>query len=229
MGEPYEASNGQMVTVEEVLIVKLIRAVGVHIDVVCLDDHQFAVVDAEATDADGTSILRDIRLALDVDGVQYPQADQHSYGALPPESSSRPGQPALPAPISDATNAAVVWLRTADSSVRWELPPETVERLGQAPVFVVREFETPDPVTEGAAFEASMTVANTGERDGRFVTELGAGPISDYGEVMLDVPAGTERTHTELVRPYLPENRDEIEVVLDWGCDRLRRTISVTN
>lgn len=233
VGDTYEASNGPTVGVQDVRVRKLIRSTSVgsptHIDVACLNDHQFAVTEAEATDADGNSILSDIRFALDVDGVQYPQDDQHWYWAFPPGSNDRPGLPAFPAPITDATAAAIVWLREDAPSVRWRLPPETVELLGQSPTFTIRSFETPDSVSRGEIFETTFTVANTGERDGHFITEFVAGPLSDHGEVTIDVLAGTEQTHTRTMDPHYSEDTDEIDVALSWGCNRLRRTVSVTD
>lgn len=233
VGETYEASDGHTVVVHDVRVTKLIRSTSVgsstHIDVACLDDHQFAVAKAEATDADGNSILSDIRFALEVDGVQYPQDDQHWYWAFPPGATDPPGLPAFPAPIADATDVAIVWLRDADPSVRWTLPPERFESLGQAPTFTVRSFDTPDSVRRGEVFEATFTVANSGERDGRFITEFGAGPLSDHGEVVVDVSAGAEQTHTGTMDPDYSEDTDEIDVTLDWGCDRLHRTVSVTD
>lgn len=233
VGDTYDSSNGPSVGVRDVRIRKLIRSTSVgsstHIDIACLEAHQFAIAEAEATDADGNSILSDVRFALAVDGVQYPQDDQHWYWALSPGSNDRPGLPAFPAPITDATNAAIVWLRDGAQSVRWKLPPETVRSLGQPSTFSVRSFETPDSVDRGEAFEAAFAVANTGERDGHFIAEFGAGPISDHGEVTVEVPAGTEQTYAGTIDPHYPEGTDTLDVTLDWGCNRLHRAISVTD
>lgn len=233
VGETYESSTGATVTVREVGVSKLVRSTSVgsstHIDVACLADHQFAVADIEATDADGTSLLTDAQFVLEVDGVQYPRDGQHWYWTFPPGSYDRPGLPAFPAPITDAANASIIWLRKTDTPVRWKLSAETVGSLGTAPEFAVSSFQTPDSIRRGDVFEASFTVGNTGEGDGRFMTEFGAGPISDHGEVTVDVPAGAERTHTETIDPHSSENTEEIRVTLDWGCHRLNRTISVHN
>jgi hypothetical protein len=233
VGETYESAEGTTVTVEDVRVRKLVRSTSAgsptHVDVACLDGHQFAVVDVEAADAEGDSILEDIRLFLAVDGGRYPQADQHWYWAFPPGSYARPGLPAVPVPPTAATDAAIVWSRDADPVVRWNLSSETVNALGRSPAFTVRSFETPDSARRGTSFEATFTVANTGERDGHFTTEFGAGPISDHGEVTIEVPPGAERTHSGRLDPHYPESRDEIDVTLDWGCDRRRRTVAVTD
>lgn len=233
IGETYESPKGRMVTVRDVQIERLIRSTSVgsstHIDVAWLENHQFAVVEAEATGPNGDSILTDIQFRLEIDDEQYQVENQHWYWAFPPGSNEPPGHPAFPAPISDATSGAIVWFRDADSKVRWKLPSETVDVLGQAPSFTVRSFDAPDSVSRGEAVEASFTVANTGERDGRFITEFGAGPISDHGEVTIDVPAGTEQTHTGLLDPHYSDDTTEIQVTLNWGRERLHRTVTVTD
>lgn len=229
VGETHEAPDGTTVTVRDVRVRKLLRSTSVgsptHVDVACLPDHQFAVVDAEATDAAGDPILPDVRFALVADGVRYPRPDRHWYWAVPPGSHDRPGFPAFPVPVADAAGAAVVWRR--DPPVRWTLPADTVEQFGRAPAFAVRSFETPDAVARGGVFEVAFAVANAGGRDGRFVAELGAGVISDHDEVVVDVPHGTERTFAETVDPVYVEEADEVGVTFDWGCGRLRRTVRV--
>lgn len=233
VGQTYEASDGRTVTVRAVRIERLVRSDSVgsptHIDVAWLDNHQFAVVDAEATAANGDPILTDIQFVLEIDNGQYPSEDQHWYWAFPPGSDEKPGKPAAPAPITDATTGAIVWPNSGDPPVRWTLPSETVDRFGRAPSFSVSSFDIPDSVSRGATFEASFTVGNAGDRDGRFIAEFGAGGISDYGEVAIDVPAGAERTHTGLLDPHYGEDTSEIRVALNWGRERRVRRIPVTD
>lgn len=233
LGERYESETGPTVRVDGVRVRKLVRSTSVgsstHIDVACLADGQFVVAEADATDADGNSILSEVRFVLEVDSTRYPREDQHWYWAFPAGSYTRPGLPAFPAPIDDATDAAVVWVRESAPPVRWVLPAETVELLGRAPSFSVRSFEVPQSVSHGASFEAAFTVANTGDRAGTFLTELGAGPISDHDEVRIDVPPDTENTFTEQLTPHYPDDATEITATLDWGCDRMTRRISVSD
>lgn len=232
VGESYESEGGRTVTVRGVQVRRLIRSTSVgsatHIDVAWLAGHQFAVVDAEATGADGTSVLSDVQFALEVDGVQYPRPDQHWYWAFPPGSHDRPGRPAFPAPVTDATDGAIVWRRENEPSVRWTLPSETVEQFERAPSFTVRSFDAPDSVSRGDSFDAAFTVTNTSEHDGRFVAEFGAGPISDHGEVAMPVSAEAGRTHAGIMDPHYPRNASEIQVTLDWGRKRVHRTVTVT-
>lgn len=233
MGESYETADGRIVTVQDVSLRKLIRSTSVgssnHIDVACLDGHQFAVVDVDALDTHGNSILEDVRFSLEIDDERFPRDDQHWYWAIPPGLHDWPGIPAFPAPITDASSAFVLWLRETAPPVRWRVPTDTVDRFSWAPAFAVQSVEVPETVSRGSVFDASVTVANTGDRDGRFVTEFGAGPISDHGEITVDVPAGTEKTHTEQLNPHYPESADEIDVTLNWGCDRTTQTVTVTD
>lgn len=231
VGEPYESSDGTTVTVQDVSVRKLVRSTSVgsatHVDVACLVDHQFAVVETEATDPDGRSIRTDVRLPLEVDGERYPRNDQHMYWAIPPGSYDRPGHPAIAVPITDATDAAALWLRDDGDPVRWMLSAGTVATFGRAPAFEIEAFDTPDAVRPGDPVDASFTVANTGDRDGRLIAEFGAGPISDHDEVVFDVPAGGDRTYTDSLNAGTPEDAAELRVTLERGCDRLHRTVPV--
>lgn len=233
VGETFESPDGRVVTIRNVRIERLIRSTSVgsstHIDVAWLKNHQFAVVEAEATGPNGDSILTDIQFVLEIDNTEFPTKDQNWYWAFPPGSTGRPGHPAFPAPINSASSGAIIWRRDADSEVRWKLSSETVDVLGQAPSFTVRSFDTPESVSRGESFEASFTVANTGDRAGRFIAEFGAGPISDYPEAAIDIPQGTERTHTGMLDPDYSDDTTEIQVSLDWGHKRRDRTVQVTD
>lgn len=233
VGETFESPDGRVVTIRNVRIERLIRSTSggssTHIDVAWLKNHQFAVVEAEATGPNSDSILTDIQFVLEIDDKQYPTEGQNWYWAFPPGSTKRPGHPAFPAPISDAASGAIVWRRDTDSRVRWNLSSETVDVLGRAPSFTLRSFDTPDSVSRGDSFEAAFTVANTGDRAGRFIAEFGAGPISDYTEAAIAVPAGAEQTHTGMLDPHYSDDTTELQVSLDWGHKRRDRTIQVTD
>jgi hypothetical protein len=232
LGETHEARDGTTVTVNDVRVRKLIRSTSVgsstHIDVACLEDSQFAVADAEATDGDGNSVLDDARFAIEVDGTRYPRPDENWYWAFPPGSHERPGVPAFAVPIEDVSTAAVVWFPEDEEPVRWTVPAETVGSLGRAPRFSVCTLDVPDSISRDDSFEASFTVANAGDRDGAFVAEFGAGGVSDHGEAHVSVPAGSERNYTKRMDPNYPDGTEEIEVTLAWGCGRLDWTVSVT-
>lgn len=190
-----------------------------------LDGYQFAVTDLVLS-GPADDLGSDIPLALEVDGTQYPLPEQHWYWTFSPGTGmgSEERQPAYPAPITDARSASIVWLR--EEPVHWRLPTETVAQLNNAPAFEIVSLTVPDSVTRGSSFDASVTVRNTGA-DGRFLTEFGAGPISDHGEVSFTVPSGSERTVTETMHPYYSEGASSVDVHLNWGKERLTRTVTV--
>lgn len=231
LGDTLETTHGIEITVRDVRVEKFIRSTSVgsptHIDVACLDQHQFAVVAVQATDESGASRLKDVRFALEIDGVQHPTSDQHWYWAHPPGSYERPGIPAYPAPVSDANEAWIVYLGQKDPYYRWRIPSETVDHFGTVPNFTVQSLTVPDSVGPNEAVQASIVVSNTGKRDGRFMAEFGAGGLSDHDEVTLDVPAGGERSLSEFLTHY-SEAESEIDVTLDWGCESLTRAVTVT-
>lgn len=231
MGETAEADDGTTVTVRDVTVRRLIPSTSVgsatHVDVACLPGRQFAVVDADATGPDGSADVDDVRLALEVDGTRYPRPDEHWYWAnIGPDE--RPGVPAYPAPIAEASEAAVVWSRPDGDPARWPLADATVETLARAPSFEVTALRAPDSMRRDDSIEAEFTVANRGERDGRFVAEFGAGPLSDHPERTVAVPTEAERTVSERFSPHTTEDTDEIAVTLDWGCGRRVRRVTVT-
>lgn len=222
MGETFEGSSGVTETVEAVRVEKLIRTAtlsGVHIDVAWYRDDQFGVVDVLE---DPT---REFHLRLD--GALYPLPQQMVYRATPPGSHGFTGNPAFRIPVERYDEGAVVWRRPNDDLVEWTVPAETLAQFATQPAFQIRAFEAPESVSKGEAFYASFTVANTGDRDGRFITEFGAGPISDHGEVVVDVPVGETRTERAPMEPYYSEDAESVDVVLDWGKERLTRTVEV--
>lgn len=230
LGDSFESSDGTTVTVNSVELYRLVRSTSVgsstHIDVAWLDGHQFAVTDLDAS-GPSSELGSEVPIALEVDGTQYPRPDQHWYWTFPPgthvgETESR--RPAYPAPITDATSASIVWVR--EEPVRWQLPEETVAELTRAPAFEIESLTVPDSVTRGSTFEASFTVRNTGS-DGRFVAEFAAGPLSDHEEVTVSVPASDKRTYTKTMDPHYTEHTSSLDVILDWGNERLRRTVTV--
>ncbi len=234
MGETFESQTGQTVTVHDVYVRKHIRSTSVgsptHIDVACVDGYQFAVVDVEATDSDGNSVLEDIRFAIDLDDVRYPRPEQQWYWAFPEGTYKGEGAklPAFAIPVDEAQTGSVVMPAGSNPPVRWKLPKRTVDAFEKSPEFKLQSLSVPDSVGKDEGFTASFTVRNTGEKGGQFIAEFGAGEISDYGEVSVAVSQGSETSHSIWVEPtYYPENADEVEVTLDWGCSRVDRAVTV--
>jgi hypothetical protein len=108
----------------------------------------------------------------------------------PAYEASRAGL-ALPAPVREYDDPAVVWPR--EPAVRWRLPDAVVGRLAAAPAFEVtalaarrREGET----------RLELGVRNDGGRDGEFLARVrvGGGSSDVRSTHRIGVPAGAERT-----------------------------------
>lgn len=131
-------------------------------------------------------------------------------------------------PQIDAEEVVVVWERDG-ATAHWKLDVAVVEKLSAVPEFTVRSWNVPTSVERGSTFEASVTVENTGDRDGRFLAEFDADMGSlPLGEVSTTVQAGKTKTATFLLRPRTYGDIDEFPVVLDWGAGRRTQSVSVT-
>lgn len=132
-------------------------------------------------------------------------------------------------PRMDVDDVGIVW-DAGESRPLWKLEAAVVEKLSAVPEFSVESWDVPTSVERGSTFEVSVTVENTGDRDGRFLTELDA----DIGSLPLDevsttVQAGKTKTATFLLRPRTYSGIGEFPVVLDWGAGRRTQSVSVTD
>lgn len=132
-------------------------------------------------------------------------------------------------PRIDAQSVDIVW-EGGGSTVQWRLDSEVASALGAVPAFEVTSWSVPDTVTRGEAFDASFTVTNHGDRDGRFLTTFDA-EIGSLGtdEVSTMVAAGETKTGTYSIRPTTYSGIQEFRVVLDWGAGRKVTWVTVTD
>jgi len=107
----------------------------------------------------------------------------------------------------------------------WPLDDAALARLADPPVFSVESFEVSGEADAGDAATATLTVANTGGTDGRFLAELGSTRLSDRGEVAVPVLAGERTTHRETVHLYDRSGSDAESIVLEWPGGRRERTV----
>lgn len=165
----------------------------------------------------------DIPLAVDVDGERY--TDTIPVGR---DDDAYRDHVAIKVPVVDADRAALVWAREDGPQPRWQLGTDVRETLRAAPDFAARGWTVPDRVESGDALEVSVTVENTGDRDGRFLTTLGV-KLGSVGlpETSIDVPAGETRTLTRTLQPEYYES--ELRVVLDWGAGRRTASVEVVD
>lgn len=231
LGEPYEPSASWSVTLSNARVQPIALRGGTHLDPVGVPGGQYVVADvAVEGDPNGTgsegALPDPAGLVATLDGA-FTTLEHRGFWA---DQAGYPigdeGTVAIPVRTTDADRAAIRW-RDADEPVEWLLEAAHQAAIANAPAFRVREFVVPDAVEPGASFDASLTVANTGSRDGQFLAELGATTISDTPELSFDVPAGQTVDHVETVDPHVPEGAEDLRIVLDWGLGRLERTVAV--
>jgi hypothetical protein len=239
MGETFETSDGRELTVSDPAVYRLVLAperVSHHLYhrvtaapanrqylTVTVWQRGFEVVsDEPGIESDGWPVS--LPLAATVAGERFASGRT----VVGTENRERTGTVGIPVSLVDAQSGAVVWERSDGPSPDWELPERVVADLASAPRFEVQSFDVPDEVTRGDLLEMTATVANTGEREGRFLAEFDVDrPLYDPRETTVSVPAGETVTHTVTRLPEYVEGTDPLPVVLDWGSDRREATVEV--
>lgn len=122
------------------------------------------------------------------------------------------------------SRAGVVWRPDDGPAVRWRLPDDLVGALGGGPAFAVESFDAPRTAVPDDEFETTLAVRNEGERNGRFLAEVGNALVSDQPEVTVDVSDGETVTRHPTVRAHFGDG-DELAVVLRWEGGTERRTV----
>lgn len=219
-GEPFTTDAGFSVTVENVAVHLAVVEFGtVHHDPLYRDGEQFLVADVAvsgegAPDPTETNVFLETATLADR-SRRYVAADSNEDGVR-----QRFG---FPVPVSPTpASGAVVWTRDAGPNIRWTLSPSTLSAIGQPPEFDVQEFDARD--VPGDEVEISLTVSNTGERDGRFLAEAGDAGLSDQPEIGVTVPAGETVSATRRVWASFGD-REELTVVLRWAGQKRTRTV----
>ena len=235
-GETHEADDGRTVAIHEpavhqsVVTVEYVAGTHYYERVTDAGSDQYAAFVVATTGFDlgedgreqyGEPI--DLPLAVELDGTRH--ADPIPVGR--DERASR-DHVAVRVPVEAVTDAAVVWARDDGPQPRWELGSTLVDRLAATPAFAVKSWSVPESVPHGQRFEASVTVENVGDRDGRFLATLGVKQGSlGVPETSVEVPAGETRTHTVSIDPHYFEGIESLRVVLDWDVDRKSKTVAV--
>jgi hypothetical protein len=221
MGESHAAGDGFTVTVERPTVRHGIVEFGtVHPDPLRIEGSQFVVADV-AVEGSNTPEVTDLDVAVETDAAdrsdrRYVHAERNDEGR------QRFG---FPVPVDPApSEAAVVRRPDRGPVVRWPLPDALVTALGRVPDFGVTSFEMPDTAVHESTIETTVGVTNDGERDGRFLAEVGNTSLSDQPEVTADVPVGGTVTVTAEVDAYFVAG-DKFEVVLRWAEGIRRRTV----
>lgn len=236
IGEQFETNDGRAVRISQpavhpsVVTVEYVAGTHYYERVAAAPNGQYLVfsVSTEGFDlpTDNQKTLAepiDVPLAVRVGGDRYREP-------IPVERDRRADRDriAIPVPVVETTDAAIVWEREDGPSPEWKLEPPVTGALGAAPQFRVESISVPEEVPYGESFPVEITVANRGDRDGRFLTTLGAKQGSlGVPETSWTVAAGERRTVTGVVSPEYFDGTDSVRVVFDWGTGRETRTVSV--
>lgn len=225
MGETATSAKGASVTVSDPRVRKIIFTpdVGssVHAYPAGTTQSQFLVVSVSAQGRDITSL----HLAPVLDGTrQESQTYRHTF------TPGRSGLLSFQVPVVQAEKGAVEWRPSSTEQYRWTLPNPVVKNIGSSPRFEVKKFAVPDTITRGNPFTASLTVTNTGDRDGRFLAVVlteGSSSVPLADEFHVSVPAGKTVTHDLSGRPVEVE-RSSMTAILDWGINEQQASFSIT-
>lgn len=107
-----------------------------------------------------------------------------------------------------------------------EFGPEVVRLLDASSTFAIRDISIPDEGSQYEEFEASVTVANVGERDGTFRATFTSDLLSGSATyIELDVSKGDEVTWTGTRSPKSASGQETFR--LDWGADSLTADLQV--
>lgn len=215
-GEAYVADDVGMTVSDLAVRHGMVTFTGAHPDPTWVDGAQFLLA---AVTVAGERNPADIDVTATADTLAG--RPDRSLGFAPDAADSV--QPVGFAVPTDAaiSEAAVVW--HGPREVRWPVPADLVAKLGRAPEFSLEDIRAPGTAREGADIEVELDVANTGDRDGHFLAELGNDAISDQPEIEVAVPAGETVTATRTVEARFFDG--EMRVVLRWEGGLERRSV----
>lgn len=218
IGESYDTRSGPSVTVRNPRLRKSV-VVDQHTSPVQMaPDRQFVVVDV-ATEASTDSGRREAgslgsRFRVLTDGTPARGRSAPLRPAFHPSETGRPV--GVPVPIATADEAAVAWVRGLPKSVAWSLPDGVVTSLDTAPSFRVESVDVSDETDP----QVTLTVTNTGDRDGTFYANVSGSRVQDGNAVVgFAVPASETVTHRDRPGITAPSG-EETRVVVRWGVDQ---------
>lgn len=224
IGETFETQSGFSVTVKNPRLAKMV-VVDQHTHPVQMAPNlQFILVDMKKESTNNTETARRTSLtprfkAL-VDG--HP-ADGSSAGLVEKYHPSKVGTTiGIPVSVSRGDAAAVAWVRGLPKSVTWTLPDSIVSSLASAASFQIKDVS----VTDETNPKVTLTVRNSGNRDGTFYANVSGSQVQDGNKIMaFDVPTAKTVTHSERPGIRAPSG-EETRVVIDWGIDQASLVIT---
>lgn len=224
VGETAMGEEGVSVTISAPRVRKIIftpdEGVSTHSYPAGATETQFLTLSVSAQGTDIASVHLDPVL----DGTRRESRPyHHTYS---PGSS---GVLSFQVPVVQAERGEIEWRPSSDEHYQWTLPNSVVTAIGSSPRFEVVEFNVPNTISRGNPFTASLTVRNTGDRDGRFLGVIlteGASSVPLVEKFTLPVHAGETVTHNLTGRP-LDLERSGMTAILDWGLAQQRTSLSI--
>ena len=225
MGDTATSSNGVSVAISEPEVYKIIltprEGSSVHMDPAGDDSSQFLVfsVSTERTD------ITTVELTPVIDDNRY---ERQIYSKdFDPGNAGKMG---LQIPIVAAEEGVIEWRTSSGEQFRWTLPESILEDLRNSPKFEVTRFDVPDEINSRSPFTGSVTVTNTGGRDGRFMAMVvNEGSTSIPLLSKFSTRISIDKTVTEdFSGREIEEESSEITAILDWGTESMRSTFTVT-
>ncbi|MDS0242248.1 MULTISPECIES: hypothetical protein [unclassified Haloferax] len=205
LSESIQTDQGWSLSVTNTRVRKcVIQTNTVHSNPACGQGTQYLLVDVETSGSDAPSAST-LNIGFDFAGkyIEAQPLDSRS------NQKSMVATYAVTVDVSSApSGATIVWQGERDEQARWAVPKETVTKLSSSPEFHIESFEAPDTAADGQEVEVLITVANQGDRDGRFIAELGDAALSDQPEISIEVKKGESVTEIyDIEVNYLEEEK----------------------
>lgn len=225
MGETFDPPKGRSMTVERPSVHRSVVAVervsGTHRyeRVSTAENGQYLTATVSVSGADVEPL--ELPLTVEIDGRAVRERDVLRVGR---DYRMAEDELAFLVPVVDAESVAIVWNRDGGPSPRWRLGPAETTALGAAPAFEFRSWSVPERVAPGDLFEAAATVANVGDRDGRYLASFDVRRGSmGLDETSVRVAVGETATVTTAVSVDPDGGGTSLRLVLD-GSGTYRRT-----
>lgn len=224
IGETYETDSGLSVTVRNPRLRKPVVIEQHTNPVLMAPDSQTMVVDV-VTDGPIESVDRDARprsstfQALTDGTIAGDESAPLDEDFHPAETGRSTG---VFVPVAPADEASVAWARRLPKSVVWSLPDDVVSGLDTAPSYTVDDVRVSDETNP----QVTLTVSNTGGRDGTFYANVSGSQVQDDNDVIgFRVSAGETVTHSDRPGIDAPAG-EETRVTLNWGLDEIALAIN---
>ena len=197
---------------------------GIHFGIVTEPDAQYLVVAMTTEEAvDGHTAAR-TNTILELDDGTYPVSEHRFHPAAGGGFNI-----AYRLPLTlDASHGRILWGPYSDTALAaWTLPDAVITRLNNPPEFTVHAFTVPAEAASFDSFDVTIDVENTGAGDGEFTALLGNSRATDSAPLLVTLAHGKRTTVTE-TKQIDGDPGDTRTIYLDWGLERLERTITIT-